>query len=141
MDAEGGGHERAAGFDAAPGIGVALGEFAPAGFVEECDAVLDIGGEVGRAGRRNDVELDRLSRLQALAAPGIDRRVHPFVEMDEMAGIEPDVEKAVAETALDQRIDLAASDADADGLVPFGGALEVGSGKPLGIIADAGIEL
>ena len=60
-----------------------------------------------------------------LAAAGIDRRVHPFVEMDEVAGIEPDTEERGAEVALDQRIHLAAGDADADGLVPLGGAGEI----------------
>ena len=38
--------------------------------------------------------------------------------------------------ALDQRVDLAAGNADADRLVPFGGAGEIGRGEPLDIIAD-----
>ena len=43
--------------------------------------------------------------------------------------------------ALDQRVDLAAGDADADRLVPFGGAGEIGSGELFDIVADACREL
>ena len=69
-------------------------------------------------------------------AAGIDRRVHPLVEMDEVARIEDDAEERIAEVALDERVDLAAGDADADRLVPFGGAGEVGRGQPLDVVAD-----
>ena len=45
-------------------------------------------------------QLDRLAGLQRLGAARIDRRVQPFVEMDEVARIEPDAEERVAEMAL-----------------------------------------
>ena len=67
---------------------------------------------------------------------GIDRRVQPLVEMEKVTRIEADVEERIAEVPLDERIDGAAGNADADRLVPIRRAGEIGRGQALDIVAD-----
>ena len=57
--------------------------------------------------------------------------------MDEVAGIEAETEERIAEMVLDQRVDLAAGDADADGFIPIGGAGEIRRRQAIDVVVDS----
>ena len=64
IDAESAAHERAPLRDPPPHVRVARGELGAKRLIGERDAILDVGREVVRAGRRNDVDLERHARAQ-----------------------------------------------------------------------------
>src|SRR5690606_19600711 len=125
------GHEGATRLDTGRNLRVPVAQFGAAALVEQRYAVLDIGPKVGRAGGRDDVALDGLARFQRFAGTGIDRRVHPFVEVDQMAGVENEVEEGGAQVLARNGIKGAAADADADRFVPFRGAGKIRHGEAL----------
>ena len=131
------GHEPPTRLDARPGLRVGGRERGTQRLVGEGDAVLDVGREVVRAGRRDDVDLERHARAQLDRRPGRDRRVDPLVEVDLVAGVEEDPEERVAEPPVDDLLEHPARLPDAQRPVPLGDRLEIRPDEPLDVVADA----
>ena len=67
--------------------------------------------------------------------------MHPFVKMDQVAGVEADAEEGIAEMALHDLVQPAGGQADGERLVPLDHRREVGRYQPGDIVADAGRQL
>ena len=125
LDPERFAHEPAARLDPRPGRRVAAGERGAQRLVGECHAVLDVGREVVGAGGRDHVGLERHPRAELDGRAGRERRVDPFVEADQVPGVEEDPEERIAEPPHDRVVQRAAGLPDAQALVPRGDRLEV----------------
>ena len=106
--------------------------------IREGDPVLDVGREPGRAGRRDDVHLERHPGAELDRGAREDRRAHPLVQAQLVAGVEADPEEGVAEPAIDDLLEHAALLADVQRPVPLRDRLEVRGDEPLDVVADAG---
>ena len=131
------GHEPPPRLDARPCLRVGCRERVTERRVGEGDAVLDVGREVVRPGRRDDVDLEGHARAQLHLRSGRDRRVDPLVEMDLVPGVQEDPEERVAEPAVDDLLERPARLPDADRAIPLGDRLEIRSHELLDVVADA----
>ena len=129
------GHELAAGPGFAPTRpGYRAANSARNGLVGQRDAVLDVGREVRRPGGRDDVALQGRARPQLDRRVRGDRRVDPLVEVELVPGVEEDPEERVAQTAVDDGLQLTADLADVEGAVPLGDGLEVRGDEAVDVV-------
>ena len=129
-------HERPPRLDPRPRLRVGAGERLAKGRVGEGDPVLDVRREVVRAGRRDDVDLERHPGCEGDRRAAEDRRVDPLVEMDLVARVQEDPEERIAEPPVDDRLEVAARDADPEGPVPLDDGGEVRPDQPVDVVAD-----
>ncbi len=127
---------RAARLDPGPGRRMRLREGVAERRVGERDAILDVGREMVRPGRRDDVDLEGHARPELDRRAGEDRRVDPFVEPDLVARVEEDAKERVAEAARDDVVEDAAGLADVERLVPLPDRLEIRPDQPVDVIGD-----
>ena len=124
------------GLDPRPRVRERGGERRPQRLVGQRQAVLDVRREVRRAGRRDDVALQRRAGAQLDRRAGEHRRAHPLVEVQLVAGVEEDPEERVAEVAVDDLLQRPADLADVQRAVPLGHRLEVRRDEPLDVVGD-----
>ena len=104
--------------------------------VGQGDPVLDVRREVGRPGRRDDVDLEGHPRLQFDRGAAADGRVHPLVELDLVPGIEKEPEEGIAQVPVDDVEQDATGLAHVQRRIPLGDRAEVRPDQPLDVVAD-----
>ena len=67
--------------------------------------------------------------------------MHPFVHMDEMAGIEANIEERVVNQMLDRSLQFACRNAQAQRFIPGHDAAEVGACKLFDIVPNIGRQI
>src|SRR6266404_2782848 len=93
--------------------------------------------KVRRVSRRDSVYLNRLPGSKNHCAARVNRRVHPFVQVNQVARVAKHAKKRIAQVTLDQFVHRPSLDTDPNRFIPFGHASKIGDSK-LGQILGRG---
>src|SRR4030095_10578175 len=109
-------------------------EFLSQGSIDDGNSILHASREEHRRGR-NDIGLNHHSRPDANVRSFINWRTHPFIQVDEVAGVEEDAELVKRQTRPDHPVEHSARLTDAQMIEPFGHRFKIGTGKGADVIS------